>query len=72
MDPEQVRSVRMPTFLLNGRHSPGLFHRLTEALAELLPRAQRIEIADASHIMQEDNPAVFNKAVLAFLQRQSA
>ncbi len=66
----QIRSMQIPTLLITGQRSPRLFHRLTEALAELLPRAQRVDISDASHIIHEDNPSGFRDAVLPFLASQ--
>jgi pimeloyl-ACP methyl ester carboxylesterase len=58
--------------LLEGEHSPSIFHRLSERLSELLPRCQRQRIADASHSMQEDNAAAFNQCVLSFLAKHAA
>jgi pimeloyl-ACP methyl ester carboxylesterase len=64
---EQLDDLRMVVDLLNASpahlvgHSFGaflsLFHRLNDALAELLPHAQRIVVDEASHIVPEDNPA---------------
>ena len=72
LDADQVRNVRTPTLIVNGQRSPGLFHRLNDALAEFLPHAQRIDIDGASHIMHEDNPSAYNDALGSFLARQSA
>ena len=79
---EQLDDLRMVVDLLNASpahlagHSYGaflsLFHRLNDALAELLPHAQRIVVDEASHIVHEDNPAAYNDAVGAFLIKQSA
>jgi non-heme chloroperoxidase len=66
---EQVRSVRAPTLLVTGQRSPRLFHRLADRLHELLPHAERTEVAGASHNIHEDDPPAFNRAVLAHLQR---
>jgi pimeloyl-ACP methyl ester carboxylesterase len=67
---DTVRSVRAPTLLITGQHSPALFHRLTDALVEFLPNCEMIEIDGASHIMHEDNPSAYNDAALSFLARQ--
>jgi len=67
--PGEIRRIECPTLLLTGARSPALFHRLTDHLEELLPRALRGEIAQASHIMHEDNAPAFNAAVLSFLAR---
>lgn len=72
LDEEDLRAVQTPTLLVSGQHSPGLFHRLIDRLEELLPRAERVEIPGASHIMHEDNASAYNAAVLSFLGRASS
>jgi pimeloyl-ACP methyl ester carboxylesterase len=64
---DDLRKLQTPTLLVSGRSSPAIFHRLTDRLAELLPNAERVEIPGASHIMHEDDPTAFNRAVLSFL-----
>jgi pimeloyl-ACP methyl ester carboxylesterase len=66
---DQVRNVNIPTLLVNGKHSHRLFHCLVDRLEELLPQTERIEIAQASHIMHEDNAQAYNQAVTAFLEK---
>lgn len=68
MDEEKIGAVRTPTLLITRRESPRLFHRLTDRIQQLLPHARRAEIPDASHIMHEDNPTIYNREVLSFLQ----
>jgi pimeloyl-ACP methyl ester carboxylesterase len=63
----EVRSVALPVMLVVGANSPPLFHHLSRRLLELLPRSELVTIANASHVVQEDNPAAFNAALLAFL-----
>jgi pimeloyl-ACP methyl ester carboxylesterase len=70
IDPREVQRIACPALLITGASSPVLFHRLIDRLEELLPRAQRVQIPEASHIMHEDNPAAFNEAVLSFLARR--
>ncbi|MGD8477630.1 MAG: alpha/beta hydrolase [Burkholderiales bacterium] len=62
-----VRALRVPTLLITGQNSVKVFHRLVDRLEELLPDTRRVEIANGSHAMQEDNSAAFNSAVLNFL-----
>lgn len=69
LEAEQVRKVRAPTLLITGRHSHRLFHRLADRLEELMPHNERVEIEDASHIMHEDNPSDYNRAVESFLEK---
>ncbi len=65
-----VRSVHVPVLLVTGDRSPAVLLRLTDRLEELLPKVERVEIPDASHIMHEENPPAVNEAILGFLGRQ--
>jgi pimeloyl-ACP methyl ester carboxylesterase len=69
LNPAQVRRIEKPTLLVTGERSPGLFHRITEGLQELLPHVERADVPGASHIMHEDNASAYNAAVLSFLAR---
>ena len=69
LDADQVRRVQVPTLLVTGEKSIGLFHRLTDQLEELLPKTERIEIPGALHMMHEDNASAYNAAVLAFIEK---
>jgi len=67
LDEEDVRGIRVPTLLMTGQRSPAFLLRLTEHLQRLLPNAERVDIAGASHAMQEENPGAVNEAILGFL-----
>jgi len=67
---DQVRAVHCPVLLVGGEHSPTVFRRLTSLLHGLLPCAQRIAIARASHLVHEDQPSAYTSAVLRFLSEQ--
>lgn len=69
---DEVRGVRAPTLLLTGDRSPAFLGRLTERLHELLPNAERAVIANASHLMHEDNASLVNETILGFLKRQTS
>jgi len=66
---DDVRGVAAPTLLMTGARSPAYLPRLTDRLQQLLPNAERAEIAAASHLMNEENPAAANEAILDFLSR---
>jgi len=51
-------------------HDRGADH-LPYRLAELLPNAQRVEIAAAAHAMHEDNSRAFNAHCIEFLRKAS-
>lgn len=67
-----VRSIRTPTLLLTGAHSPPFLLRLTDVLEQLLPVVERVEIPGASHAMHEENPAAVNAAIVGFLDRKQS
>ena len=66
----ELRTLQIPILLIGGERSPKLFSLLLDALEEMLPRAERVQIPRASHIVHEDNPAAFNAALIAFLAKQ--
>lgn len=66
---DDVRGVAAPTLLMTGERSPAYLPRLTNRLLQLLPNAERIEIAGASHLMSEESPGAVNEAILGFLAR---
>lgn len=72
IDDAGVRSIRAPALLMTGEYGPTALHHLTDRLQELLPHAERVEIAGASHLMHEDDPAAVNEAILDFLARHAA
>jgi pimeloyl-ACP methyl ester carboxylesterase len=67
LDDARLRGLRIPTLLMSAERSPALFDRLIDRLEELLPETTRVRIPEASHIMHEDNPGAYRKAVLGFL-----
>jgi pimeloyl-ACP methyl ester carboxylesterase len=67
-----VRRVRVPTLLMTGERSPAFLLRLTDYLQQLLPDVERVEIAGASHAMQEENARAVNMAIFAFLDRHAS
>jgi pimeloyl-ACP methyl ester carboxylesterase len=72
LDEKDVRGIRIPTLLMTGQRSPAFLLRLTEHLQRLLPNAERVDIAGASHAMQEENPGAVNEAILGFLARHAS
>jgi pimeloyl-ACP methyl ester carboxylesterase len=64
-----ARSINVPTLLVTGEDSAPVLHRITDKLERLMPRVERLDIPNASHLMYEDKSEAFNSAVLAFLAR---
>jgi non-heme chloroperoxidase len=68
---DDVRGVGAPALLVTGERSPAVLHRLTDRLQDLLPNAERVEIAGVSHGLQEENAGSVNEAILGFLSRRA-
>jgi pimeloyl-ACP methyl ester carboxylesterase len=66
---DDLRKVRTPTLLMTGERSPAYLLRLTD---RLLPNVERVEIAGASHAMQEEKPDAVNEAIHRFLALHAA
>ncbi len=66
---EDASSIRVPALLVSGGDSPAHLKAVTERLATLIPRSERLIISGASHIMFNSHPAEFNTGVLKFIHR---
>lgn len=62
--------IRAPCLLVTGSQSAPVLHRITDRLERSIPNVERIDIPHASHLMFEDRPEEFNRAVLAFIDRR--
>lgn len=72
MDDREIRSLDRPVLLVGGERSPALFGRLLDHLETLLPDAERVTISGASHLVHEDRPRPFARAVEAFVDGLAA
>lgn len=64
-----AEAIRAPTLLLGGAESQPQFGAIMDALQRHIPQVERDTIPQATHGLQLDNPAAFNRAVLDFLAR---
>ena len=67
-----ARAIRVPTLLVSGAESPAHIKAVTDRLAKLVPAADRLTIAGATHNMFDSHPAEFNTGVLRFIGSRSA
>jgi pimeloyl-ACP methyl ester carboxylesterase len=65
-----VRSVEVPSLLLEGEHTRPIFRRILDRLGDLLPSSERAVLAGATHT-QEENPEEYARILLGFLSRHS-
>ena len=66
---DRHRDIRAPTLILWGVHDPWQTIRDGERLAMEIPRAQLVRVETASHWLQQDEPEIFSREILKFLQR---
>jgi pimeloyl-ACP methyl ester carboxylesterase len=65
--PEQLGSITVPTVIADGEHDEGIKREHTEELARLIPGAKLVIFPATSHFAFWQDPDMFNKAVLEFL-----
>ena len=70
--PEDARAIRVPTLLVSGTKSPPHLTAVVDRLQALIPDAERLDIAGASHAMFATHPAEFNGGVLRFLRQHDS
>ena len=68
---QEARGIKAPSLLITGELSAPVLLRITDKQEKLLPEVERVDIRNASHLMFQDNPEVFNQAVLSFLERHA-
>ncbi len=64
---ERLGGMRVPTLYVGGTKDGSAAPAVMGEMAERTPGGRYIEIPDAAHISNVDNPAAFNRAVAAFL-----
>jgi pimeloyl-ACP methyl ester carboxylesterase len=67
LDRQQVSELSMPILLLTAENTLPIHKIVNAELARLLPQAERVEIAGASHEMWAEQPDACGEAVIAFL-----
>ncbi len=64
---EDLRTIAAPTVIADGVFDEAIKREHTEELARLVPGAQLVLLPKVSHFAPWQNPALFNKAVLDFI-----
>lgn len=64
-----LKNVTCPTLVVRGAESPFLSPEDCEKMCGLMPRAQWKEIPEATHMPALENPFVFHRVVLDFLNK---
>lgn len=65
-EPIDLSHVETPLLVLYGDHEASRIKRQGRQLAERTPRGRQLEISDAAHLVNQDNPEAFNRACAEF------
>lgn len=71
LDKAQVAQLPMPILLITAEKTLPIHQLVNAELVRLLPRAQHVTIADATHEMWTEQPEACGEAVRTFLQAQA-
>ena len=66
---DMLRAVKVPTLVVRGEHTPRMFSKINESVGRCIAGSRLVVIPKASHAMSFDNPADFNRTILAFLAK---
>jgi pimeloyl-ACP methyl ester carboxylesterase len=66
---DDARTIRVPTLLVAGAHTPAPLTAVTDRLEAVLPDVSRLNIAGAGHNMFTTHPTEFNAGVIEFIGR---
>lgn len=68
---EDLQSVELPVLLIKGEHSPSFLRLIIDQLYNCLPDPGNVlvDLPEASHGLEYENPAGFNAAVLDFIDK---
>lgn len=68
-DPLPVSEINVPTILLTGDHETPTVRAQNRAITSAIDGAEHVEISNAGHLSNLDNPTEFNAAIESFLTR---
>ncbi len=63
----QLRSIRVPTWIVDGDHDGAIRREDTDHMAKLIPGAEELILPGVSHFAFLEDPTMFNEALLHFL-----
>ena len=66
---DDLKKINTPVLLLQGDRSPLFFIKIIDELDRCLSNKERVTLPNASHGLEYENPAEFNKIVLGFIDK---
>jgi pimeloyl-ACP methyl ester carboxylesterase len=64
-----MRNVTCPTLIVRGEESPFLSRKDARKMSRIIPKAEWVEIAKATHMPVQENPVVFKRVISHFLNK---
>ena len=68
LPPEQLAALPMPVLLISGRQTPAIHAEVFRNVCAAMPQASVAQVDGAGHGVSRDQPDVFNRLALQFLQ----
>jgi len=66
----ELRQLRIPVLIIRGTADPYLSAAISQKLHSEIPASELLEIATASHYIQEDEPEILTSAITKFMTRR--
>lgn len=70
LPPEQLAALPMPTLLLSGADTAPVHRAIFDQVVQAMPQAEHHRVQGSCHGVSREQPEVFNRLVLEFLQRR--
>jgi pimeloyl-ACP methyl ester carboxylesterase len=67
---DRLQKIEVPALILLGEHDP-FFHRAGEVMAAKLPRARKVILEGAGHVLNLDRPERVEEAIRGFLEAEA-
>jgi pimeloyl-ACP methyl ester carboxylesterase len=68
---DDLADIRVPTLIATGELDPGSTPQMAEQLAQCIPGARAVVLAEQRHMMPVESPRLVNQMLLAFLDEAS-
>ena len=69
---EALRGIKQPTLIVRGDRTPAFFTATNAEVVRCIGGSKPVTISKASHPMSYENPAEFNRVVMAFIGQHAA
>lgn len=71
IDEQALRRLQLPVLVITGERDSQARQAAADGLGRVLPQAERVQVANAGHLPNLDNPGAYAKVLHRFLRRQS-